>query len=128
MDETSCSSWNEMPLVEWNLFSNEKMDEILDSSWNSGSKVTETCSSWRVGVARLSHDKALLKLRDWLLEHEKKKSKSNFFSGKYFVLKSSVSTNDSMNGVPRIVGKERIVDFTLKEDALLDAERLGREK
>ena len=56
-----------MPLVGGHSFSNEEMDEMLDSLGDLGSKVTETCSSARSGVMSLSDDKDFLKLRDSLL-------------------------------------------------------------
>ena len=50
-------------------------------------------------------DKALLKLKDFLLECEKTNSKFDLFSGKYLVLKSGISVNDSTHGVARISKK-----------------------
>ena len=47
MEEKLGSSWNGMPLVGWHYFSNEEMDEMLDSLWDLWSKVIETCSTWR---------------------------------------------------------------------------------
>ena len=91
------------------------MDEMLDSSWDSESKIIETCSSGQMDVMILLDDKALLKLRDFLLECEKINSKSNFFSEKYLILKAGVSTNDSIDGVAKIAGKEGIEGFTLNK-------------
>ena len=54
----------------------------------------------------LSDDKASLKLRDFLLECEKRNSKSNLFSRKDLVLKVGVSENHSIYEVVRIVGRE----------------------
>ena len=104
------------------------MDGMLDSLWDSGWKVTEKFSSVRAGVTSLSDDKAFLKLRYFMLECEKTKSKSNFFSRKDLVLKAGVSANDSIDEVSRILGKKGILGLTLKVDTLLDAEGLGRGK
>ena len=128
MDEILGSSWNLIPLVGGHSFSNEEMDEMLDSLWDSGSKVREMCSIGWSGVMSLLDDKDFLKLIDFLLECEKTNSKFNFFSRKYLALKTGVSANNSINGVARTVGKERIEGFTLKVDTLLDAKGLGGAK
>ena len=73
----------------------------------------------------LSDNKDFLKLRDFLLNCEKQKSKSNLFSSKDFVLKGGISANDSTDGVATLPGKEGTEVFTLKVDALLDSEGLG---
>ena len=79
-------------------------------------------------MTSLSDDKVFLKLRAFLLECERIDSRFNFFSGKYLVFKADVSTNDSIDRVARISGKEEIAGFTLKADTLLDTEGLGGEK
>ena len=75
------------------------MDEILVS------KVAQTCSTEREGVASLLDDKAFLKVIDFLLECEKIVSKFNFFSRKYLVFKAGVSEHDSRDAVARVAGK-----------------------
>ena len=82
MDETLGSSWNGMPLVGGHWCSNKEMDEMLDSLWDSGSKVTETCSTVRAVVMSLSDDDAFLKFRDFLVEYEKKAINSTYFQEK----------------------------------------------
>ena len=73
----------------------------------------------------LSDDNAFLKVRDFLLDCEKKNYKFNFFSRKESVFKVNVSANGSTYGVAIIVRKEVIKYFTSKADSLLDAEGLG---
>ena len=114
-----------MSLVGIHSFSNEEMDQMLDSLWHSGSKVKENYSAGRAGVMSLSDNKAFLILRNFLLDCEKINYKFNLFSRKDLVLKTDVSANDSIDGIARIVGKEGIVGFTLKEHASIDTESIG---
>ena len=58
-------------------------------------------------MTSLLDDKHFLKHRDLLLECEKINYKSNFFSGKYLVLKEVFSLNDAIDGVTIIVGKKK---------------------
>ena len=111
-----------MFIFEWD------MDKMLDSLWDSRSKVIEAWSSRRTGMMSLSDDKAFLKLRYFLLECEKINSKSNFFSGKHLVLKAGVSANYAIDGLAKITGKEGIEGFTLKSDSLLHVEGLDEVK
>ena len=73
----------------------------------------------------LSDDNAFLKVRDFLLDFEKKNYKFNFFSRKESVFKVGVSANGSTYSVAITVGKEAITDFISKADNLLNAEGLG---
>ena len=81
-EKTLGYSWNKIPLVGGHSFSNEEIDEILDSLWNSGSTAIKMFSSGRKGVMSLLDHKTFFKLRDFLLECEETNSKSNFFSEK----------------------------------------------
>ena len=50
----------------------------------------------------LLDDKSFLKLRDFLLEHEKTNYKCNFSSRNKLVLKKDFHANDSTRGVAKI--------------------------
>ena len=73
--------------------------------WDSESKLTETCSSGWGSIISLLDDKALLKLKCFLLECEKTSSKSKLFSAKALVLNEVVSENDSIDEIARITVK-----------------------
>ena len=72
----------------------------------------------------LLDDKALLKVRYFLLESEKIVSKFKLFSRKDLVFKTGVSAHESTDVIARILGKEGIQSFTLKACTLLYAEGL----
>ena len=104
------------------------MDEMLDSSWDAGSKAVETWSEWREDVINLSDDKDLLKVTRFLIECKKIVSKFNFFSRKDLVFKAGISVNYSIDGAARISVKEGMWGFTLKLDTSLNSEWLGGTK